>query len=255
MTVSSTHLVLVPSYNAGRLLLATVGEILAHWRPVWIVDDGSTDDGLVAIEALARTEPAVRVIRRPRNGGKGAAVFTGAEAALAAGFTHALVMDADGQHPAEKITTFMHASRSAPAAVVLGQPLFGPDAPRVRRWGRQLSVALVWLEVFGARIGDPLFGFRVYPLQPLARIAAASRYGRRFDFDPEIAVRFAWSGAPLLKLPAPCRYRPGAEGGVSHFHYGRDNARMIWLHARLLAELLLWRWPAALRLRRGSPQT
>lgn len=247
---STTHLVLIPSYNTGSRLLATVREALAQWQPVWVVVDGSTDDTPGAIEALARTESGLRAIVRPQNGGKGAAVLTGAEAALAAGFTHALVMDADGQHPADRIGDFMRASQAEPAALVLGRPVFGPEAPAVRLQGRKLSVGLVRGEIFGAGIDDPLFGFRVYPLGPLVRAMHRVWGARRYDFDPEMAVRLFWAGTPTRNIPAACRYLTREQGGVSHFHYGRDNVRMVWLHTRLITELLLWRWPAVIRVRR-----
>ncbi len=246
---STTHLVLIPAYNPGRLLLETVREALDHWAPVWVVVDGGTDGSEAPVEALARTRPALRVLRRPHNGGKGAAVLTGAQTARAAGFTHALVMDADGQHPAERIGDFMNASRAEPDALVLGRPVFGPEAPFVRLQGRKLSVGLVHFEILGPGIDDPLFGFRVYPLDPLIAVLTRTRGARRYDFDPAVAVRLFWSGTPTLNLPAACRYRARAEGGVSHFHYLRDNARMVALHTRLVAELLLRRWPAVRRLR------
>jgi glycosyltransferase involved in cell wall biosynthesis len=248
-TISATHLVLIPSYNPGPRLLATVKEALACWRPVWVVVDGSTDGSDAPVEELLRNEPGLQVIRRSRNGGKGAAVLTGVEAALAAGFTHGLVLDADGQHPADRIVEFMAASRTAPAALIIGRPVFGPEAPMVRLLGRKLSVALVRWEILGPGIDDPLFGFRVYPLAALAGVLHGTGGGRHYDFDAEVAVRLVWAGTPTVNLPARCRYLSPAEGGISHFHYVRDNLRMIWLHTRLLAALLLWRWPQVRRCR------
>ena len=248
-TASATHLILIPSYNPGPRLLATVREALACWNPVWVVVDGSTDGSHAAVEELARREPGLRVLHRACNGGKGAAVLTGAGVALAAGFTHALVLDADGQHPAARMADFMAASAAAPAALVLGRPVFGPEAPLVRLQGRKLSVFLVRLEILGPGIDDPLFGFRVYPLAPLVRVLQETGGGRRYDFDAEAAVRLVWAGTPTLNLPAACRYLSPAEGGISHFHYLRDNVRMIWLHTRLIAALVLWRWPQVRRSR------
>ena len=252
-TTSATHLVLMPSYNTGPRLLATVREALAIWRPVWVVVDGSTDESHAAVEQLARSEPGLRVIVRPRNGGKGSAVLAGAEEAVAAGFTHGLVMDADGQHPAGRIADFMAASAAAPATLILGRPVFGPEAPLVRLQGRKLSVALVRFEILGAGIDDPLFGFRVYPLTPLRRVLQSTGGGRHYDFDAEAAVRLVWAGTPTLNLPAHCRYLSAAEGGISHFRYVRDNVRMVWLHTRLIATLLVWRWPQVRRSRLARP--
>ncbi len=238
MTASATHLVLVPTYNTGPRLLRTVREALAVWKPVWIVVDGSTDGSDLPLDTLAVAHPELRVLRLARNSGKGSAVLHGARAALAAGFTHALVLDADGQHPIDHIAPFMDASAARPDALVLGRPVFGPEVPLERLYGRKLSVGLVHLECLGRDIADPLFGFRVYPLKPTHALLSSIRTARRYDFDPEIAVRLFWAGVPPINLPAPCRYIAKSDGGVSHFHYLRDNLRMIWLHTRLLVRLL-----------------
>jgi hypothetical protein len=160
------------------------------------------------------------------------------------------VMDADGQHPAASITEFMEASRRQPDALVLGRPLFPPNIPLERLHGRKLSTGMVRLEVLGAGIADALFGFRVYPLGPLLAVLGPRRGGRRYDFDTEAAVRLVWAGVPPVNLAAPVRYFSRAEGGITHFHYLRDNATLIWLHIRLVAELIFVRWPALLRHRR-----
>lgn len=245
-----THLVLLPTYNTGPRLRAVVGEVLQHWPQVLVVVDGSTDGSEWSLHELAETEPALTVLVLPRNAGKGAAVLAGARYAQALGFTHALVMDADGQHPAGSIAEFMAASQRHPAALVLGRPVFPPNIPPERLHGRKISVGLVHLELMGAGVADPLFGFRVYPLAPLLAVLGPRRGGRRYDFDTEAAVRLAWAGVPPHNLAAPVRYFSRAEGGVSHFHYLRDNATLVWLHTRLILELLLWRWPALLRHRR-----
>ena len=242
MLPSQTHLVLIPSYNPGGRLLKTVQEALAVWSPVWVIDDGSDDGSLQELQGLMEHEPGLKLIARKQNGGKGAAVLTGAEQALAAGFSHALVLDADGQHPCEGIPDFMARSEKSPLSLIVGFPVFGPEAPKLRLYGRKLSVFMVWLELGGSRVRDPLFGFRLYPLKPLVRVMRNTRWGRRYDFDPELAVRLVWAGVPTMNIPASCRYISAAQGGVSHFHYLRDNLRMIALHTRLITELLLVRW-------------
>src|SRR4051812_37725865 len=126
---SPTHLVLIPSYNTGPRLLATVQDALRHWQPVWVVIDGSTDGSEAAVVEFSRQCIDLRVILRPRNGGKGAAVLTGVDEALPRGFPHVLVMDSDGQPPADHIGPFIAASQANPAALVLGLPIFGPEVP------------------------------------------------------------------------------------------------------------------------------
>lgn len=251
MSPSATHLVLIPSFDTGPRLLATVEEVLRFWNPVWVVVDGSRDGSDAPVRKLAAGDPRLRVLDLPENRGKGAAIACGVAAAVAAGYTHVLTMDADGQHPADLVPAFMEASRMHPGALVLGRPLFGADAPAARRQGRKLSIGLAWIEILGPGIDDPLFGFRVYPAAALAAALAATRWARRFDFDHEAAVRLVWDGTPTVNLPAPCRYLAKADGGISHFHYGRDNLVLVWLHLRLLSQLLLWRWPVVWRRRRS----
>lgn len=250
MIVSSTHLVLLPTYNTGPRLREVVAETLRHWQPVLVVVDGSNDGSAEPVLELARSDPALTVLVLPQNSGKGAAVLAGAQAAMARGFTHALVMDADGQHPAASVAEFMNASTRQPEAMILGRPIFPANIPAERLHGRKLSVGMVRLELLGAGIADPLFGFRVYPLHPLLAVLGPRRGGRRYDFDTEAAVRLAWAGVPPVNLAAPVRYFSRAEGGVSHFHYLRDNLTLIWMHTRLIIELLCWRWPALLGHRR-----
>lgn len=248
MPFEPRHLVLIPTYNTGRRLAQTVREVLDVWPDVWVVVDGSTDGSDAAMEPLAAAHAGLRILRRDTNGGKGAAVASAVRTGLAEGFTHALVFDADGQHPTEHIVPFIECSLGSPDAMILGQPQFGPEAPWERIWGRKLSIALAHLETLGRTIADPLFGFRVYPLRALERAFAETRGARRYDFDPEIAVRLCWQGVEAINVPAPCRYLSKADGGVSHFHYVRDNGRMAALHVRLLLELLV-RWPDVRRLR------
>lgn len=233
MKRSATHLVLIPSYNPGPRLFETVHDARARWDPVWIVVDGSTDGSAAALEALARSDPGLRVLVRERNGGKGAALLDGLEAALREGYTHALAMDSDGQHPAECIGLFMAASAAAPQAMILGSPRFDASAPRIRLRGRRIANWWTDLETLWAGIDDTLFGFRVYPIAPLVEIMCRTRWMRRFDFDAEAVVRLSWRGVPLQNLPAPVRYFSPEEGGVSHFDYWRDNVLLTGMYARL----------------------
>lgn len=230
---SRTHLVLIPSYNPGPKVRDTVAAARARWNPVWVVIDGSTDGSAAWLQDMAAQDEGLRVLALPANQGKGAAVLHGIEQAAREGFTHALTLDSDGQHPAHLIPAFMQASQARPDAMVLGVPQFGAEAPRIRVLGRKISNGWANLETLGAGIGDSLFGFRVYPIAPLARVMRGQRFMRRFDFDPEAAVRLAWAGVPAINLPAPVRYFTPEEGGVSHFKYLRDNTLLTWMHTRL----------------------
>ena len=238
-TPSRTHLILIPSYNTGGKVLQTVWDARRIWQPVWVVVDGSTDGTLEALQALARDDPDIRVLALPRNQGKGAAILHGLREAEAAGYTHAMTMDADGQHPTDKIREFMAASAANPQALILGLPVFDANAPRVRVHGRKLSNWCAELETLGAGIGDSLYGFRVYPIAPLREIMERQPWMRRFDFDAEAAVRLCWRGVRPINLAAPVKYFRPEEGGVSHFRYLRDNVLLTWMHVRLILEGLV----------------
>ena len=236
---SLTHLVLIPSYNPGSRVIDTVLAARRQWNPVWIVVDGSTDDSPRQLQAMAATDDGLHVIVLPENRGKGAAVLEGITRAVAAGYTHALTMDSDGQHPADLIPAFMDVSQAHPEAMVLGKPVFAADAPALRVNGRKVSNGWANLETLWMGIGDSLYGFRVYPIAPLVRVMQASRWLRRFDFDPEAVVRLCWAGVRPVNIAAPVRYFRADEGGVSHFRYLRDNLLLTWMHARLFAGFLL----------------
>jgi hypothetical protein len=246
-SVSTSHLVLIPSYNPGTGVLDTVRQARAQWTPVWVVVDGSTDGTGRLLQDEAARDPGLRVIVLPENQGKGSAVLHGIEQAAREGFSHALTMDSDGQHPADLIPAFMAASQRAPGAMVLGKPVFGPEAPALRVNGRKVSNGWANLETLWMGVGDSLYGFRVYPIAPLAKIMRGNRFMRRFDFDPEAVVRLCWAGVRPVNIDAPVRYLSAEEGGVSHFKYLRDNTLLTWMHTRLFLgfvlrlPLLVWR--------------
>jgi glycosyltransferase involved in cell wall biosynthesis len=251
---SPTHLVLIPSYNTGPQVYATVAAARASWQPVWVVVDGSTDGTAEGLVERAKADPGLRVLVLPHNQGKGAAVLHGLDEAARAGFTHVLTMDSDGQHPADAIPRFMAASLARPEAMVLGRPVFDASAPLLRVRGRRVSNAWANLETLNAGIGDSLFGLRVYPVEPLRAVMRAQRFMRRFDFDPEAAVRLAWRGVKPVNVDAPVKYLTPEEGGVSHFRYGRDNLLLTWMHTRLMVAFVLrLPWLAWRRLRRLPP--
>jgi glycosyltransferase involved in cell wall biosynthesis len=202
---------------------------------VWAVIDGSTDGSGKDAERLGID--GARVIHLSKNVGKGGAVLAAFLEASARGFDHALVMDADGQHPVEFIRTFFDLSEKNPGCLIAGVPIFGPDAPRERVAGRRVGNTLAKIETIGRGAKDSLFGFRVYPIEPTIRILEATSTGRRFDFDTVLAVRLAWSGVPTLNHSVPVKYPAASVGGVTHFQYVRDNVLLAKRHAGLFFEM------------------
>jgi glycosyltransferase involved in cell wall biosynthesis len=236
--VSPFGVVVLPSYNSGAKLLETVTAAQKLWRPVWVVVDGSTDGSDRAISKLAQSSPDIRVIRRETNGGKGAAVLTALRLARDAGFSRVLVMDADGQHPAEAIGEFFRLARENPNALILGQPVFGPDAPALRVHGRRVGNFFSRINTAWGNVGDSLFGFRVYPVAETVAIMEGIHTARRFDFDTEIVVRLCWAGFRPVNISVPVRYFSSSEGGSTYFRYVRDNALLVRTHLRLFFGML-----------------
>ncbi|MHB8623369.1 MAG: glycosyltransferase family 2 protein [Sulfuricaulis sp.] len=239
MTPSTTHLVLIPSYNPGPKVYDTVNEARALWQPIWVLVDGSTDGTDTGLANMASQDAGLELLVLPKNQGKGAVILYGLDEAARRGFTHVLCMDADGQHPVSLIPEFMACSFRLPAAMVLGVPVFDSSAPALRVKGRKISNWWANLETLWQGVGDSLYGFRIYPIAPLRQIMHRQRWMRRFDFDPEAVVRLCWHGVTPVNLAAPVKYLSAAEGGVSHFNYWRDNFLLTWMHVRLMIGFLL----------------
>ena len=228
--------VILPSFNSGSMLEKTVQLVVALWRDIFVVVDGSTDGSEHGVREAGGE--GLRLLVRERNGGKGQAVLDAVRALAGEGFTHAIVMDADGQHPCEAIPEFVEAARQSPGAMILGVPVFGEDAPSERVHGRRVGNFFAEVETLWGGVRDSLFGFRLYPIGPFLRVMERTRCGRRYDFDTEIAVRLFWEGVRPVNRPVRVFYPPKAEGGVTHFRYVRDNLLLAWTHVRLCVEML-----------------
>ncbi len=233
----------MPTYNTGPKLLQTVKQALDYWRPVWVIVDGSTDGSREMLESKLKGSAGLRVIMSVKNRGKGAAVLAGMAQAVSEGYTNALVMDADGQHHADRIPQFMWLSKAQPDAMILGVPIFGPEAPLARRYGRHIGNWWAQLETLWGGIGDAVFGFRVYPIRESLDVLSKTQRGRRFDFETELAVRLYWHGVRPINVPVPVTYLSRTEGGVSHFHLLKDNLLLVRTHVCLVVSALL-RLPA-----------
>jgi glycosyltransferase involved in cell wall biosynthesis len=237
----------IPTYDNPATIERVVEDVQAHVPDVIVVDDGSGPEAQRALERLEAL-PSVRVVHRAENGGKGAAVKTGLRTAHDAGFTHAMQVDADGQHDLNDVPKLLQHAHERPNALILAEPVFDEGAPKARLWGRKLTVFWTHLETGGKRIGDPLCGFRVYPVEPALRTGTR---GDRMDFDPEIAVRLVRRGLPVVNVPTRVRYVSREQGGVSHFRMVRDNMAIGWMHTRLcVAGIFGWIFGPVLRFGR-----
>jgi glycosyltransferase involved in cell wall biosynthesis len=242
MTESLYVCAVVPVFNHAAKLAATLDGVARAGLPCLVVDDGSDDADAAGIARIVATVPSATLLRLARNGGKGAAVKFGLRRAAEAGYTHALQIDADGQHDVADIERFIATARAQPDAVVIGAAQLGRDGPLGRRIARHLTHVWVWINTLSFDIADSMCGFRIYPLAPLTALFDAS--GDRMEFDVEILVRAHWQGLRVVNVPTRVRY---PADGVSHFRLVRDNALISAMHARLFFGMvrrlpqLLWR--------------
>ena len=239
----------IPYYEHPTTLAGTVAVLRRHGLTCFIVDDGSGSAAHAIASQLAAHDPAVRLITHGSNRGKGAAVLSGGRAAAAAGFTHALQVDADGQHDLGDVPEFLAQAGSHPQALILGTPRFDASMPRSRLYGRYLTHLWVWVNTLSLDVADSMCGYRVYPLASLFEVADSERLGRRMEFDTEIVVRLHWRGVPMIGLPTLVTYPPD---GVSHFDLWHDNLRISAMHARLFFGMLLRAPGMLLRRVRGT---
>jgi glycosyltransferase involved in cell wall biosynthesis len=234
---------IVPFFNHEHAIRQTVAALKMHGLECWLVDDGSDARCAPVLDDLAASETGwLRLIRCPVNRGKGIAVLTGFKAAHAAGCTHALQIDADGQHDFAAIPRMSALANANPAAIITGVPVFDDSAPPSRRIGRKFTTLWVRINTLSTRIEDAMCGFRIYPLAPILQLAKNSSFGSRMEFDPEILVRAVWAGMPVVSMPTQVVY---PSDGVSHFKMWRDNVRISWMHTRLFFGML-WRLPRLL---------
>jgi glycosyltransferase involved in cell wall biosynthesis len=237
--------IVVPVYDHGAGAAALVARLEPLGMPTILVNDGSAADCGSLLRALAARHPFVEVLEHDANLGKGAAVLTGLRDAHRRGFSHALQIDADGQHDSGDIPRLLALAARYPDAMITGRPIYDPSAPRARRWARYLTHVWVWVETLSFTIADSMCGFRVYPVPTVLAIADRVALGRRMDFDPEIAVRLHWEGVAILSVSTRVIY---PEGGQSHFRLWLDNWLISRMHTRLVIGML-WRLPRLLRRR------
>ncbi len=227
--------VMIPIYNHKDTIASVLQQLEPFQLPCIIVNDGSDDATRAVLKHEAAKHSWVHLIHHSHNAGKGVALKTGFFYAQAEGYTHAVQIDADGQHRTQDIDRFIAEAIAHPSALILGKPIFGPDVPKSRYHGRKVSQWCAWTETLSIAIGDPLFGFRVYPLDSTVALMQRQTIGSRMDFDPEIAVRLYWDGIPMRNIETEVSY---PKDGLSHFQLFRDNVRISWMHTRLLVGML-----------------
>ncbi|HEP0587593.1 TPA: glycosyltransferase family 2 protein [Klebsiella aerogenes] len=248
MPLDFSPCVLIPCYNHGAMMPRVLARLQPFGLPCIVVDDGSDTSTRQQLDRLAAETANLTLIRLPRNAGKGAAVIRGLQAAAEAGFSHAVQVDADGQHAIEDIPQLLALAQAHPEALISGQPIYDDSIPRSRLYGRWITHIWVWIETLSLQLKDSMCGFRVYPVMPTLRLAQRVTLGQRMDFDTEVMVRLYWQGNTSYFIPTRVTYPPD---GLSHFDAFKDNCRISLMHTRLFLGMLP-RIPSLL-FRRASP--
>lgn len=238
---------LIPVYNHELALPAVVAQLRAAGLSCVLVDDCSSAACAAVMDDLA-AQLDCYLVRLPSNQGKGGAVMAGLREAARLGFSHALQVDADGQHDLLALPAFLTAAAANPQTLICGYPQYDTSVPKGRLYARYLTHVWVWINCLSLDIPDSMCGFRVYPLPAIVALIDSVAIGRRMDFDTEILVRLAWRNQPMLWLPVRVQY---PADGLSHFRLWHDNALISKMHAKLFfgmllrAPLILWqRWRA-----------
>ncbi|MHA6492234.1 glycosyltransferase family 2 protein [Pseudomonas borbori] len=233
----------IPVYNHEHALPTVVAALRAAGLPCVLVDDASNAACAAVMDALAEAAD-IHLVRLATNQGKGGAVMTGLREAARLGFSHALQVDADGQHDLSDVGNFLAASAAEPQALICGYPQYDESVPKGRLYARYLTHVWVWINTLSLSIRDSMCGFRIYPLAPTLALINSVNIGKRMDFDTEILVRLFWRAQPMHWLPTRVHY---PLDGLSHFRLWHDNALISSMHAKLFfgmlprAPALLWR--------------
>ncbi len=215
--------VIIPCFNHAGTIAQVVRQAQAHC-PVLVLDDGST-------EKLPEL-PNAQVIRLEQNRGKGSALRAGFQRAAADGFTHAITMDADGQHCVGDLPAFLSAANAQPAALITGvRDLVKAGAPIGRR--RSNAVSSFWFHVeTGVRLADTQCGFRCYPVALTRQLRVGSG---GYAFELEFLVRASWVGTPIVPVPIQSSYDL-AQLEQSHFRPVLDLARITFINIGLVLQ-------------------
>lgn len=241
---------LIPTHNHVRALGATLTRLTEQGIEALVIDDGSAPELGAQIRDVCAGFNTVEHMRHSYNGGKGFAVLCGMARAAERGFTHAVQIDADGQHELNDLASLLAASRENPDALIAGTPVYDQSAPFARKWGRKLTDFWVGVNTLSTSMPDAMCGFRVYPVQAcLTVVRELGVIGRRMEFDTEILVKVKWAGIPIIPSPVHVTY---PDGNTSNFNMLRDNAMLSWMHTRLFFGMVI-RLPGR-AMRSLSPQ-
>lgn len=209
--------VIIPAFNEagsiGTVLGAVPAEVLGRQLTVVVVDDGS-DDGTGDVASVA----GVRVLRQPRNIGKGCALRRGMAEVRRMGLEAVLWMDSDGQHRPEDIPRLAGPVLEGCADMVVGSRYLSSASTRApvnRRLVRKATIAALG-RITGLELTDPFSGFRCF--SPPA-VDAVELSGDCYESELEATLMVAKAGLTIAEVPiarvyGPCTSKMGYHGAL-----------------------------------------
>ncbi len=234
--------VVIPTYNNAGTIARVISDVAAYSDNILVVNDGSTDDTARILSSFSN----IRTITYEKNRGKGYVLKLALKTAAETGYNYAITIDADGQHFADDIPTFIDRIEQVPDSLLIGaRNLMADNMPSKNTFANKFSN--FWYKVeTGRTLMDTQSGYRLYPLRKLRNMRFVTR---RYEFEVEIIVRAAWKGINVENVPVKVYYAP-VEERVSHFRPLKDFARISLLNSVLVLCALLfyhpWRFMRAL---------
>jgi predicted LPLAT superfamily acyltransferase/glycosyltransferase involved in cell wall biosynthesis len=232
----------IPTCNHTTALDAILTRLDAAGLATIVIDDGSFAANAEMLRTICARHPNSELQRHSFNGGKGFAVMCGLARAAERGFSHAVQVDADGQHDLDALGALIHMAERNPGAIVTGAPIYDASAPAKRRLGRKFTTFWIRINTLSFRLPDAMCGFRIYPVEKTLALVRKSVRGLRMDFDVEVLVKAHWARITVAPVPVKVIY---PEGNLSNFQMVADNVRLAKMQTRLFFGML-WRAPSLL---------
>ena len=237
MNSSFNPCIIIPVYNHGPACIHVVEKLAKFNIPVILVDDGNAEETRYCLYSIKENHTnLVDLVILAKNSGKGGAFKAGIIFAHKKCYTHALQIDADGQHDTERVPFFLEKSAAAPDKMICGYPEYDESAPGKRKNGRKFANNWCKIVTWSGGITDSMCGFRLYPVEFTYNYLTRHSLDLRMGFDIEILVKLIWAGLPYdfhsVKVTYP-------SDGISNFHMFRDNVRISWVFTKLCCGMFI----------------
>ncbi len=212
--------IIIPTYN-NETTIGHVVDSCREWTDdIVVVNDGSTDTTGHILSSYAKE--GITIVEYTPNKGKGNALKKGFQYAKAQHYEYALTIDADGQHSAKDIPSFIETISQHPHSLVMGSRNIQADnMPKKNTFANKFSNFWFTVQTL-RRIPDTQTGYRLYPLSYMGNLWWVTS---KYEAELELLVFAAWHGVKIIPIPVHVFY-PSAEKRVSHFRPGMDFFRI-----------------------------